>query len=174
MPPCTRRFRSLLVLASVLAAAAAYGPASPASAAPAPVPHARAAPADDEEPCPGGEPKPCSAAPAERDTVEADRKGVTKDSGEAEKEIDKTREQIDKCPPESKTCMTGLTGAGTDEHAGMKETRGGLDAFEPAPRDNATGAVNGACAAFGAELPAELGAPGGPSAFTGVCELMQP
>ncbi|MFF4013145.1 hypothetical protein [Streptomyces sp. NPDC001717] len=174
MPPSVRRSRPLLVLASLLAATALCGPATTAAAA-APVPHTRPVPADDEEPCPGGEPKPCGAAPAERDTVESGRKDVTKDIGKANGDISDAKKQIAECRPESKTCMTGLAGSGADEHKGMDETRQGLDAFKPAPADNATGVVKGACPAFAAALPAVLAAPGGgPSELTEVCELMNP
>ncbi|MFD7553256.1 hypothetical protein ACFV9E_01810 [Streptomyces sp. NPDC059835] len=163
------------MLASLLTAAALCGPASTVVAAAGPAPHSRPAPGDDEEPCPGGEPKPCGAAPKERDSVETDRKDVTKDIGKANGDISDAKKQIAECRPDSKTCMTGLAGSGTEEHKGMDETRKGLDAFKPAPADNAGGVVKGACPAFAAELPAVFAAPGGGSSeLTGVCELMNP
>ncbi|GAA0299942.1 hypothetical protein GCM10010302_43140 [Streptomyces polychromogenes] len=190
MSPRVRRSRPLLAFASVLAAAALCGPAPTASAvtasavtaytAPASTSHIRPAPGDDEEPCPNGEPKPCGASPGERTTVDDDRKHVNDDVGKAKDDIKDARKQAGACPPTSSTdCMSGLMASGEGDRKDLDRTRKDadktrqeMDAYTPAPADNAGGAVRGACPAFAAELPAVLTSPGGPFAGPGVCELM--
>lgn len=169
-----RPARPLLLLVSAVTAAVTCGLVPGAYAATAAAPRVWSVPADEEDPCPGGEPKPCGAAPGERDSVEAGRKDAAKATETANQDIKEAKKQIEECRPSSKECMSGLTGSGAEERKGMDETRQGLDAFKPAPADNAEKAVDGACAAFAAELPAVLTPADGSGKLTSVCELMNP
>lgn len=166
----------MLASAALIAATCALTPA--ATATTFPTPHTSAAQSDPppkEEPCPGGEPKPCGASSQERGGVESGREDAKKDAAEAKKDIAEAKEQVKQCAPGSaqgKQCMANLIGAGADEHAGMDNVRHELDTFRPGPSDNAGAVMHSACAAFAADLPPALKASDTTGELTGVCELM--
>ncbi|MFJ6479614.1 MULTISPECIES: hypothetical protein [unclassified Streptomyces] len=114
------------------------------------------APLDDEEPCPGGEAKPCAASPEERGSVDKDRDAAKQDSAAAKEDIGAAKKQAQKCAPSSTACMTELTGGGAKQETDMAQARGELDTFRPAPSGNAEAALDGTCASFAADLPAGL------------------
>ncbi|WP_327135201.1 hypothetical protein OG311_36145 [Streptomyces sp. NBC_01343] len=89
----------------------------PATALTGPPAHAHrvtalAAPLDGEEPCPGGESKPCSASPEERDSVDKDRDAAKQDSAAAKQDIAAAKQAAQQCTAESKACLTDLIGPG--------------------------------------------------------------
>ncbi|MFI5985211.1 hypothetical protein ACIBEA_30665 [Streptomyces sp. NPDC051555] len=136
---------------------------SPAAAAPllpgspAPVPRtAVLAPLDGEDPCPGGEAKPCSASPEERGAVDKDRDAAKQDTAAAKQDIGAAKQEAQKCTAESKACMTQLIGGGTTQETDMAQARGELGTMHPAPANNAEAALTGTCASFSADLPAGL------------------
>lgn len=174
-------FFAMLTSALGLAAVCALTPAAPAAAVTA----ATAIQSDppEEEPCPGGEPKPCGASQQERESVDSGRQDAKKDTAQAKKDIAEAKEKTEKCSPGStqgKQCMGNLLGAGSEqldgigakERAGMDKVQAALDGFQPAPTDNAASAVSSTCEAFAADLPAMFTASGGSAELTGVCELM--
>ncbi|GII87900.1 hypothetical protein Ssi03_58900 [Sphaerisporangium siamense] len=160
----------MAMLISGMAIAAVCGLAPMAAAATAGLP-GRALDPPAEEPCPGGEPKPCGAPAQERESVDAGREEAKKAAATAEKDIAAAKERAEKCAPESKECMANLIGDGAEQHKGLDDTRQALEAFKPAPADNAAPAVAGACDAFAAALGPLVR--GDASQLTGVCELMK-
>ncbi|MFD8019734.1 hypothetical protein ACFV6G_04820 [Streptomyces lavendulae] len=153
-----------LPLAASLAALALLCGPSPAAAAPSlpasPAPTHRfaalATPLDDEEPCPGGEAKPCSASPEERGAVDKDRDAAKQDTAAAKQDIGAAKQAAQKCTAESKSCMTDLIGGGTTQETDMAQARGELATVKPEPSGNAASALSGTCASFSADLPAGL------------------
>ncbi|RCG29941.1 hypothetical protein DQ384_17410 [Sphaerisporangium album] len=182
----------MLVSAVTAAAVCALGPAGAASAAAgsavhmntgSPVPTDTGSPvhiagADDpppeEQPCPGGEPKPCGAPAEERGSVESGRADAKKAGEDAKKDIAAAKDKAEKCAPDSteaKGCMTNLIGDGADQQKGLDDTKRALSEFKPAPSDNAATAVAGTCDAFAADLAPLF--QGDPALLTGICELMK-
>ncbi|MFF0143615.1 hypothetical protein ACFYRN_45445 [Streptomyces sp. NPDC005227] len=131
-------------------------------------------PSADESPCPGGEPKPCAASSEDRGEVEGQKGQVEKDESQAKEDMAAAKGQATKCPPSSKQCMTDLAGEGKEQKEGMAKTQQELSDVHPAPVDNASTVMNGACSAFAAELPSALTSSGNSAELTGVCELMNP
>ncbi|MEU4224900.1 hypothetical protein AB0F17_11440 [Nonomuraea sp. NPDC026600] len=180
------RIRIFLTSALGLAAVCALTPADSAAAATAAASPIAAVIQSDpppEEPCPGGEPKPCGASNQERDSVDSGRQDAKKDSAQAKKDIAEAKEKTEKCSPGSaqgKQCMGDLLGAGAEqlegigakERAGMDTAQEALDGLRPVPTDNAGPAVGATCEAFAADLPAMFTASGDLAELTGVCELM--
>ncbi|MER7730218.1 hypothetical protein ABTX80_04985 [Streptomyces erythrochromogenes] len=117
---------------------------------------APAAPLDDEEPCPGGEAKPCSASPEERGSVDKDRDAAKQENAAAKQDIGAAKQAAQKCPAESKSCMTDLIGGGATQETDMAQARGELGTMRPEPSGNAASALSGTCASFAADLPAGL------------------
>ncbi|MFJ2592488.1 hypothetical protein [Streptomyces erythrochromogenes] len=117
---------------------------------------APAAPLDDEEPCPGGEAKPCSASPEERGSVDRDRDAAKQESAAAKQDIGAAKQAAHKCPAESTSCMTDLIGGGATQETDMAQARGELGTMRPEPSGNAASALSGTCASFAADLPAGL------------------
>ncbi|MFJ9939584.1 hypothetical protein [Streptomyces erythrochromogenes] len=142
-----------LVLGLPLAAATPSLPGSPARDHRITAP---AAPLDDEEPCPGGEAKPCSASPEERGSVDKDRDAAKQENAAAKQDIGAAKQAAQKCPAESRSCMTDLIGGGATQEADMAQARGELGTMRPEPSGNATSALAGTCASFAADLPAGL------------------
>ncbi|MEV0992560.1 hypothetical protein [Streptomyces sp. NPDC049949] len=155
-----RKIPRIPVVASIatLALVCALPPATALTGPPA---HAHritalAAPLDDEEPCPGGEAKPCSASPEERDSVDKDRDSAKQDSAAAKQDIAAAKQAAQKCTAESKACMTDLIGGGATQETDMAQARGEMGAMRPEPSGNAEAALSGTCASFAADLPAGL------------------
>jgi len=179
-------FFAMLTSALGLAAVCALTPTDAAAAATAAASSIATAIQSDppeEEPCPGGEPKPCGASKEERESVESGRQDAKKDAAQAKKDIAEAKEKTERCSPGStqgKQCMGNLLGAGAEqledigakERTGMDKAQEALDGFQPAPKDNAASAVGATCEAFAADLPAMFTASGGSTELTGVCELM--
>ncbi|MFD6885288.1 hypothetical protein [Streptomyces sp. NPDC059957] len=115
-----------------------------------------AAPLDGEEPCPGGEAKPCSASPEERGSVDKDRDAAKQESAAAKQDIGAAKQAAQKCPAESKSCMTDLIGGGATQETDMAQARGELGTMRPEPSGNAATALTGTCPSFAADLPAGL------------------
>ncbi|MEU9888426.1 hypothetical protein [Sphaerisporangium sp. NPDC051011] len=169
-----------LVSTAAVAAVCGLGPAGTASAeagTPVQMPaHAVLAvdPPPEEQPCPGGEPKPCGAPAEERGGVESGRQEAKKAGEDAKKDIAEAKQKAEKCAPdssESKGCMTNLIGDGAEQQKGLDDTRRALSEFKPAPSDNAATAVAGTCGAFAADLTPLF--QGDPALLTGICELMK-
>ncbi|MEV7526519.1 hypothetical protein [Streptomyces sp. NPDC091371] len=114
------------------------------------------APLDGDDPCPGGEAKPCSASPEERGAVDGDRAAAKQDAAAAKQDIGAAKQEAQKCTAESKACMTQLIGGGTTQETDMAQARDGLGTMRPAPSNNAETALDGTCASFAADLPAGL------------------
>ncbi|MFJ7779522.1 hypothetical protein [Streptomyces yangpuensis] len=146
--------------------------ADPSSSGPAAGAHriaAVAAPLDDEEPCPGGEAKPCSASPEERGSVDKDRDAAKQDGAAAKQDIGAAKQAAQKCPAESKSCMTDLIGGGATQETDMAQARGEMGSMRPEPSGNAASALSGTCASFAADLPAGLS---GSTELTTLCGEM--
>ncbi|MFB7056306.1 hypothetical protein ACFCXT_24690 [Streptomyces vinaceus] len=126
-------------------------------------------PLDDEEPCPGGEAKPCSASPEERGAVDKDRDAAKQDTAAAKQDIGAAKQAAQKCTAESKSCMTELIGGGATQETDMAQARGELGTMKPEPSGNAASALSGTCASFTADLPAGLS---GSSEMTSLCGEM--
>ncbi|MFC9815697.1 hypothetical protein ACFVJM_26925 [Streptomyces virginiae] len=158
-----RKIARIPIAASIAVLALVGGP-SPAAAAPSlpgsPVPvhriSASATSLDDEEPCPGGEEKPCSASPEERGAVDKDRDAAKQDTAAAKQDIGAAKQEAQKCTAESKSCMTQLIGGGSTQETDMAQTRGELGTMRPEPSGNAASALSGTCSSFAADLPAGL------------------
>ncbi len=177
-------FFAMLTSALGLIAVCALTPADAVAAATATAsPIATATDPPEEEPCPGGEPKPCGASKQERESVDSGREDAKNDAAQAKKDIAEAKEKAEKCSPgstQSKQCMGNLLGDGAEqlegmgakERAGMDKAQEALDSFQPAPKENAASAMGATCEAFAADLPAMFTASGGAAELTGVCELM--
>ncbi|WP_371674884.1 hypothetical protein [Streptomyces sp. NBC_01276] len=158
-----RRFPRIPLAVSMAAFALLCG-LSPAAAAPllsGPPAHlhrtaAVLAPFDGDEPCPGGEAKPCSASPEERGAVDGDRAAAKQDAAAAKEDIGAAKQAAQRCTAESKACMTQLIGGGTTRETDMAQARDELGTMHPAPSANAETALDGTCASFAADLPAGL------------------
>lgn len=171
---------AMLTVASVVVAACAFAPAYAGAATAAQATQAaqnivQPDPPEDDEPCPNGEPKPCGASGQDREGVDSGREDAKKEAEAAKKDIAAAKDKADQCPPgsaEGKQCMQKLIGDGAKEREGMADVRQELNSFQPAPRDNATSALNATCDAFAAELPAAFKVSDGSASLTGLCELM--
>ncbi|MET8755624.1 hypothetical protein ABZW32_36840 [Streptomyces sp. NPDC004667] len=149
--PIVVSLAALALLCGLPPAAALSVPSAHIHRATAPV-----APLDGEEPCPGGEEKPCSASPEERGAVDKDRDAAKQDSAAAKQDIGAAKQAAQKCPAESKSCMTQLIGGGSTQETDMAQARGELGTMRPEPSGNAQSALSGTCASFAADLPAGL------------------
>ncbi len=157
-----RRFPRIPLAASIaaLALVCLLSPAAASPLLPASLAHFHRtavvlAPLDDE-PCPGGEAKPCSASPEERGAVDGDRAAAKQDAAAAKQDIGAAKQAAQKCTAESKACMTNLIGGGTTQETDMAQARDELGTMKPAPSANAETALDGTCASFSADLPAGL------------------
>ncbi|MEU1511851.1 hypothetical protein ABZ490_06775 [Streptomyces sp. NPDC005811] len=106
--------------------------------------------------------------------VDGQKGQVGKDTAQAKEDMAAAKGQATKCPPSSKQCMSDLAGEGKEQKDGLAKTQQTLDAVHPAPENNASTVVDGACDDFAAGLPSALTSSAGSGELTGVCELMNP
>ncbi|MER5719362.1 hypothetical protein [Streptomyces sp. NPDC002132] len=112
--------------------------------------------------------------PPSSDDVDDQKDQVGKDTAQAKEDMAAAKDQATKCPPTSKQCMNDLAGEGKEQKEGMAKTQQALDAVHPAPEDNASAVMDGACDEFAAGLPAALTSSDDTGDLTRVCELMNP
>jgi hypothetical protein len=163
-----------LALASTFVAASAFAPAHAGVTTAARAAVLEPDPPDDK-PCPNGEPKPCGASGQDREGVDSGREDAKNEAKAAKEDIAAAKDKAEQCPPGSaqgKQCMRNLIGDGAEQQAGMDNVQRELDAFQPAPTDNAASALNATCDTFAADLPATFEAGDGSPSLTGLCELM--
>ncbi|KUO10500.1 hypothetical protein [Streptomyces sp. DSM 15324] len=114
------------------------------------------------------DPPPSSGA------VDGQKDQVGKDTAQAKEDMAAAKGQATKCPPTSKQCMSDLAGEGKEQKEGMAKAEQGLNNVHPAPENNASAVVDGACDDFAAGLPTALTSSADSGELTRVCELMTP